>query len=370
MVGVDEPSPALVSEALIDWFAAHARDLPWRRDRSPYRVWLSEVMLQQTRVETVIPYFERFLARFPTVSSLAHASLEEVLRVWEGLGYYARARNLHAAARVTCQQHGAQLPSTYEELRALPGFGAYTAGAVASIAFGQNVPAVDGNARRVLARLYAVSEDITRAPVQRRLRELAAALLIAGRAGEVNEALIELGATVCTPRSPRCSECPLRVACRGYAQGDSGRLPIRPARRVVPYYQVTAAATLHEGKVLVAQRRHDDMLGGLWEFPGGKVEEGEDLPESLVREMREELGVLVAVGTPLTVVNHAYTHFRITLHAYVCRLVSGEPQCLECAAYRWADAGALADLPMSVADRRVAEALLEYLSAVWVTANT
>ena len=358
---VFSPDPkirAAFAERLLAWFARHARDLPWRQERTPYRVWVAEVMLQQTRAETVVPYYERFLARFPTVEALADASLEEVLKLWEGLGYYARARNLHAAARQVVAAQGGQLPDTFEGLLSLPGVGRYIGGAVASLAFGRDVAAVDGNARRVLCRVMRIREDVTRSGVQRKLEALATDLLPRGRAGAFNEALIELGATVCAPRAPRCDRCPLRGLCLAYREGDPEALPVRRPRRQVPHYDVAAAVTSRaDGRVLVAQRNADDMLGGLWEFPGGKREDGETLAGCLVREMREELDVEVEVGELLVVVRHAYTHFRITLHAFRCRLAAGEPRCLDCAAFRWVTLAELDALPMSVADRRIALAL-------------
>ena len=353
-----------VVDRLLAWFADHARDLPWRRDRNPYRIWVSEVMLQQTQVDTVIPYYERFLDRFPTLRTLAEASLEEVLKLWEGLGYYARARRLHQTAQQLVTSNGGDLPRSFERLRALPGVGAYTAGAIASLAFGEDVPAVDGNARRVVCRLFGIRDDVTRSATKRKVRDLAAALLPSGRAGPFNEALIELGATVCTPRSPACPRCPLRDLCRAYAAGEQGELPVRRPRPKIPHYDVTAAVTVRgDGAVLMAQRNVDDMLGGMWEFPGGKCEDGESLPACLVREMAEELGVIVDVGERLTTVEHAYTHFRITLHAFWCRLLDGEPRCLDCAAVRWLLPAVLDDLPMSVVDRKVAGALNEALLA-------
>jgi A/G-specific adenine glycosylase len=340
---------------LLAWFARHARDLPWRRERTPYRVWVAEVMLQQTRTETVVSYYERFLARFPSVRVLANASLEEVLKAWEGLGYYARARNLHAAAQEIVARHGGQLPDIFEELLALAGVGRYTAGAVASIAFGRDVPAVDGSARRVLCRVFAIHEDVSRSAVRASLERLAAGLLPPGRAGMFNEALMELGATVCTPRAPGCDRCPLRDLCRAYVQGEQEALPARRPRRRVPHYDVAAAVTVRDdGRVLVARRNEDDMLGGLWEFPGGRREDGETLPECLAREMREELGVEIEVGELVATVKHAYTHFRVTLHAFRCRVVAGAPCCLDCAAFRWVTLAELDALPMSVADRKVA----------------
>jgi A/G-specific adenine glycosylase len=354
---LDSQTRATFGDKLLAWFSAHARDLPWRRNRTPYRVWLAEVMLQQTQVDAVIPYYERFLAHFPTVEALAGASSEEVLKLWEGLGYYARARNLHAAAKVVVGSSG-HFPETFEGLRALPGVGRYTAGAVASIAFGRDVPAVDGNVRRVLARVFAVREDVTRSRVQRELEALATSLLPPGQVGVFNEALMELGATVCTPRTPDCSRCPLRELCQAWAEGDPESLPIKRPRKRVPHYEVAAAVTCDAaGRVLVAQRHADDMLGGLWEFPGGRREDGETLPECLAREMREELAVVVEVGEQLLVVKHAYTHFRITLHAFRCRIASGEPRCLDCAAFRWVTPSELDALPMSVADRKIAQTL-------------
>ncbi len=351
-----------VAGRLLAWFARNARDLPWRRERTPYRVWVAEVMLQQTQVNTVIPYYERFLERFPNVEALANASLEDVLRLWEGLGYYARARRLHQAARQLLASSDGDLPGRFDQLEDLPGVGAYTAGAIASLAFGESVPAVDGNARRVLCRLFGIQDDVTRSTTKRRLRQLAADLLPEGQAGPFNEALIELGATVCVPRSPSCHRCPLHDLCSAYAEGEQEALPVRRPRRKTPHYDVAAAITIRDdGAVLVAQRNVDDMLGGMWEFPGGKCEDGESLPRCLVREMEEELGVTIEVGQRLTVVEHAYTHFRITLHAFWCRLDDGEPRCLDCAAVRWMLPTDLDELPMSVADRKVAKALHEAL---------
>ena len=360
LLGPERQGRRQVAGLLLAWFRDSARDLPWRHERTPYRIWVSEVMLQQTQVETVIPYYECFLDRFPSVRDLAQAPLEEVLKVWEGLGYYARARRLHQAARELVRKNGGNLPDSFDRLKALPGVGTYTAGAIASLAFEERVPALDGNARRVLSRLFGVQDDVARTSTKRRLRELAEALLPPEEVGLFNEALIELGATVCTPRSPSCSCCPLRVLCWAYAAGEQEDLPLRRPRPKTPHYDVAAAVTSRkDGVVLVAQRARDDMLGGMWEFPGGKCEDGERLSECLIREMEEELGVVVEVGPKLTVVEHAYTHFRITLHAFWCRVRVGEPRCLDCAAFRWVQPQDLDDLPMSVADRRIASALHE-----------
>jgi A/G-specific adenine glycosylase len=340
-------------DRLLAWFAQHARDLPWRRDRTPYRVWIAEVMLQQTQVTKVQDYYERFVARFPTVTTLAEAPLEDVLKLWEGLGYYSRARALHRAAHIVVTQHSGELPADVDALRRLPGIGAYTAGAIASIAFGIPAPAVDGNVRRVLARALAWA-----APAAAALEAAVCMWMSTDTPGAFAEALMELGATLCRPKSPQCLLCPWRDLCQARALGQPEAFPAPKPRKPVPHYEVVAAVTMRDdGRILVARRRQEDMLGGLWEFPGGKCEAGETLPAALRREMKEEMDIEVAVGAELIVVEHAYTHFRITLHAFACRLAerSPPPRCIECDDFRWATFEEIAALPMSVADRKIAE---------------
>jgi A/G-specific adenine glycosylase len=353
----DQLSPdriASLRRDLLSWYDHHRRDLPWRDQPDPYRVWVSEVMLQQTQVTTVVPYYERFLQRFPALAALAAASLDDVLKAWEGLGYYARARNLHAAACLVVADYEGQLPDSYTELRQLPGFGDYTAGALASIAFGERVPAVDGNVKRVLARLFAVQDDVTRSATARRLRAIAADLVPPDRPGEFNQALMELGATLCTPTSPRCLLCPLNAGCDGLAQGIHESLPVRAPRRERPHYDVTAAVIHHDdGRLLIAQRKPEAMLGGLWEFPGGKCQPGETLPDCLRREIREELGLEIEAGRHLTTIEHGYTHFRISLHVFECRHLDGEPRALDCAAWRWVGLADLADFAFPVTDQKI-----------------
>ncbi len=350
-------------ERLLTWFDRQARDLPWRHDRTPYRVWVAEVMLQQTQVETVRGYYERFLRRFPTVTALAAGPLEDVLKVWEGLGYYSRARSLYRAARQIVETHGGELPRDVRALQALPGIGPYTAGAIASIAFGIPAPAVDGNVRRVMCRVLTLAD-----PTPAELGEGVRAWMPEAQPGAFTEGLMELGATLCLPRSPRCLLCPWRDLCLARAQGEQETFPAAKPRKVIPHYDVTAAVTLRNlerdgaPEVLVAQRPLDAMLGGLWEFPGGKREGGETLPEALKRELMEEMDVEIEVGRQLTVVDHAYTHFRITLFAFVCSLRAGEPKCLACRDFRWVKTEELADLPMAVTDRKIARALGAWLS--------
>ncbi len=342
---------------LLAWFARKKRDLPWRRTRDPYRIWVAEAMLVQTQVATVIPYYERFLRLYPDIATLAAAPLDAVLKAWEGLGYYARARHLQRAAREIMARHGGRFPTDPQALRALPGVGEYMAGALLSIAFGRDEPALDGNIRRVLARLFHVAGPPEAAATRAELRARAQAILPPGRAGAFNQALMDLGATVCTPHRPRCPACPLVRHCRAAERGAQEEVPARKRRRRVPHYDVTAAVIWRDGCVLIAQRPAAGLLGGLWEFPGGKQEPGETLAECLWREIREELAIDIEVGEPVISVEHGYSHFSITLHAFHCRLRSGEPQAVGCAAWRWVRLAELDRYAFSAADRKVIAAL-------------
>lgn len=317
-------------------------------------------MLQQTRVETVAPYFERWMERFPTLRSLAEADQQEVLSAWEGLGYYSRARNLHKAAQLVVQEHGGRLPSGLRELQSLPGIGRYTAGAIASIAFGVDAPALDGNIRRVLARVFNLTLPARSPAGERKLWELAAAHLPPGRAGDYNQALMDLGALVCTPRAPKCQECPLNPLCEARALGVQEGRPVLEPKAITPHYLVTAAVIERDGLVLITQRPPEKLLGGLWEFPGGKVDRDESLPAGLKREICEELGVDIRVQAPFGVYRHAYTHFRVTLHAFRCALKNGQqPRLVEAHDLRWARPAELPDFPMGKIDRQIARKVID-----------
>ena len=348
---------AAVRRNLLRWFARHKRDLPWRRTGDPYAIWVSEVMLQQTRVVAATDYYLRFLRRFPTAGALAAAPLDDVLKAWEGMGYYARARNLHRAARRLVAERGGALPPSAAELAALPGIGPYTAAAVASIAFGADEPVLDGNVVRVLCRLFHVDADPRAAATRRRLRRLAGRLLPPGRAGDFNQALMELGARVCTPAAPTCQTCPIRRVCRGRAAGAQRRLPRRTAAAPLPHHTVVVAVLRKRGRVLIDRRPDHGLLGGLWEFPGGKVQPGESHAQALRRELREEVGVEAEVRGRFAVVEHAYSHFRVTIHAYECRHVSGRARALAVAEVRWVRLGELDGYAMPRANRRILAAL-------------
>jgi A/G-specific adenine glycosylase len=339
---------------LLNWYANHARSLPWRGRADPYAIWVSEIMLQQTRVETVIPYFQKWMGQFPDIRSLAAASQEQVLSAWEGLGYYSRARSLSRAAQIIVDEFGGRLPKEAHSLLRLPGIGPYTAGAIASIAFGADEPALDGNIRRVLARVFDVQEPARSPRGEQILWELAAANLPLGMAGEYNQAMMDLGATICTPRSPNCAGCPVSEICQAYTLGIQEQRPVRSARAVAPHYIVTAAVIQRNGCVLITRRPENGLLGGMWEFPGGKLQEGEDLTACLCREIQEELGVDVQVADLLGIYQHAYSHFRVTLHAFRCSLAQGEPRPIEASDLRWVAPADLQGFPMGKIDRQIA----------------
>jgi A/G-specific adenine glycosylase len=351
---------------LLAWYAAHHRRLPWREAVSPYEVWLSEIMLQQTRVDTVVPYFERFRARFPTVEALAAADLQEVLKLWAGLGYYSRARSLHAAAEQVVLQHGGRFPRTAEGLAELPGVGPYTAAAIASMAFGEPVPVIDGNVLRVFARFLAEGADVRSPAVRRAIQASLAAALLDGPSpghapvdpGTFNNAIMELGALVCTPREPRCPECPLASDCEALRQGRVSELPVKTKRAPTPHHDVAVGVIWREGRVLIARRPVTVMLGGLWELPGGKRRPRESLEAAARREILEETGLDVEVGPPCATVDHAYSHLRITLTAFHCRVRSGEARPLASDEVRFVLPSELRDVPLPRATEKVVEALL------------
>ncbi len=340
---------------LIKWFQKNRRDLPWRKKNDPYAIWVSEVMLQQTRVETVIPYYERFMKEFPTVEHLARAPLSQVLKAWEGLGYYARARHLHTSARRIWKNYGGGFPEDFDAFQSLPGVGRSTAGAVFSMAFQKPYPVLDGNVKRVLIRLWAFSQPASK--IQKTLFEIASGLLPQKNPGAFNQAMIELGATICTPRNPLCLSCPVEPFCRARAEGLENSLPLKLRTKVLPHYDVSAGVIWKKGRVLIARRPLNGLLGGLWEFPGGKKEPGESMEVCLQREIQEELGIQIAVRKPLFTIPHTYSHFRITLHVYHCDFLSGNPKALGCMDFKWVHPSALSRYAFPAANHPIIEAL-------------
>ncbi len=348
--------PRLASR-LFAWYRLHARTLPWRGHPDPYAVWVSEIMLQQTRVETVIPYFEKWMARFPTVRALAAASERDVLNAWEGLGYYGRARNLRKAAQKVVDEFGGGLPRSVNELRKLPGVGRYTAGAIASIAFGLDEPALDGNLRRVYSRLFNVDVPADSSEGERILWSLAAKHLPKGQAGDYNQALMDLGAAVCLPKNPRCLLCPVREFCRAQALGVQEQRPVRKPKPEVPRIVHAAAVVVRRignpprEQVLLAKRPSQGLLGGMWEFPNGRVRG--DPRRGLAKALKTGCGLRVRAGEALGVIRHAYTHVRVTVHVFGAELIEKS----ENRNLKWVAMTALENYPMGRIDRQIARKL-------------
>lgn len=344
---------------LLRWYAANRRPLPWRRGRDPYRIWVAEVLLQQTRVDQVGERYERFLATFPDVPALARAPLSRVLKAWEGAGYYARARALSRAARLLVGRspEGA-LPRRVEELEELPGVGPYIARAIASLAFGAPVVALEANGLRVAARLTLERGDPASPRVRARLARWLEARLPNGRAGEFNEALMELGETVCRPRRPRCPRCPVAEGCRAVRElPDPGLLPRARRRRARPVVTAAVVAVEWNGRWLVRRRPATGLLGGLWEFPGGKPERGESLEGAARRELLEETGVRVGRLEPVGTVRHAYSHFRVRLRAFRAPVARRPRLSGDGAALRWVSLRGFSRLPRPRATVRIAALL-------------
>ncbi|MFQ5746824.1 MAG: A/G-specific adenine glycosylase [Gemmatimonadota bacterium] len=347
-----DPSP--VARALLRWFASRERSVPWRGETDAYRIWVGEIMAQQTRMAKVAERYAGFLERFPDVHALAGADLDSVMQAWEGMGYYARARNLRRAAAIVAAELGGRLPADPDGLRRLPGIGPYTAGAIASQAFGVAEPAVDGNTRRVLARLLDLAD-----PRPASLIGAARAVLRAapGRAGDVNQAFMDLGSRVCRPRVPLCRECPLAELCAARSAGTVDDRPARPRRRELPHREVAVAVVSRDRRILIARRPEDGLLGGLWEFPGGKLEPEETPEEAAAREVREEVGLDVRIGSPIGRVEHAFSHFRITLHAFWASCVDGSAEPAGARDCRWVLTSELDDYAFPAANRSILRTL-------------
>lgn len=339
-----------VTQLVVDHYRRHARDLPFRRTRDGYAIWVCEIMAQQTRLSVVIPYWERWLQRFPTVAALAAAPLDDVLASWSGLGYYARARSLHRAAQVVMREHGGRLPSTAAELEKLPGIGPYTAGAIASIAFGEAAPVVDGNVARIFARLYGIEEDVLAPASRKKMWDLALGLVPARAASEFNQGLMDIGATICTPRSPRCGPCPLRSICVARRDGRQAELPVLAKKGATPRIEIRAGLVTRGGRWLLFRRRPDGLFGGLWELP--------DL---------DALGVPAAAKKPLAEHTHQLTHRTIRYRVYPARLASAAHPPPPYDAARWFAPTALASLAISSATAALAKRLTE--NGPWQTAS-
>lgn len=337
----------------LNWYSKHARKLPWRNHPDPYAIWVSEIMLQQTQVSTVIPYFERWMEKYPNISSLATAEEKYILSLWEGLGYYARARNLLKASRIILREYGGVIPSNLEELRALPGIGRYTAAAIASMAFGADEATLDGNIKRVFARVFIISTPINTSSGEEFLWQSASLHLPKGRAGDFNQALMDLGATICLPKNPLCTKCPFLGFCEAQKKGLQGVLPVTAKKQTVPTRVKVAVVVGQDGKVLLRQRPTKGLLGGMWEFPASEVDADPEL--SLKSAVETEFQLKVSLVSPFTIVHHVYTHFKLTEHAFLCTLKNKQhlPD-----HFQWVPLRNLHDFPMGKVDRRIADKLI------------
>ena len=371
MDALTEADAAVLSTALLAWWERHGRGgIPWKllpsgvppapgQDLEPYSIWIAEVMLQQTQLAVALPYWTRWMAAFPSVEALATASLDEVRLQWQGLGYYSRARRLHEAGQLLV---GRAWPRSLEEWMALPGIGRTTAGSILSSAFNAPMPILDGNVKRLLARLTAHP----RPPAldEALFWHWSEVLLDLVRPRDTNQALMDLGATLCTPRQPDCHRCPWQSHCAAYASGDPCCWPVTDAPKPLPFQVIGVGVVLSAaGEVLIDQRLEEGLLGGMWEFPGGKQEQGETIETCIARELKEELGIAVTVGSELITVDHAYSHKKLRFVVHLCDWESGEPQPLASQQVRWVRPDDLGNYAFPAANARIIEALLGRLAS-------
>ena len=336
-----QKDPAAFRKKIFRWYAQHARELLWRNSRDPYKIWISEVMLQQTTVQAVLPYYEKWMKTFPDIESLSGATSQKVLKTWQGLGYYQRAKNLHKASKIINDKHQGRIPQDYEELRNLPGFGPYITAAVLSIAFGKPFPVIDANVRRLLMRIRGARGE-AKPQNDRKLLRFLKPYFPQNKAASFNQALMELGALVCRPKNPSCLLCPLRDFCQAFKDGEQEVIP-RPKKRDYRKIDAVVAVIEKNGRFLIQKRPSKGLLADLWEFPGGKRKTGETLEEALHREIKEELQSEVLDEKLLIKVHHAYTQFQVSLYAFQCRLVK-EP-CLSKNRHRWVTLQGLKSYP-------------------------
>ncbi|MGH7197577.1 MAG: A/G-specific adenine glycosylase [Candidatus Omnitrophota bacterium] len=311
-----------IQSGLLEWFSKNQRPLPWRKKYEPYEVWVSEIMLQQTQVETALPYFERWMKSFPTIASLAKAAEKKVLKAWEGLGYYSRARNLHATAGLIMKEHGGKFPDDFETIRSLKGVGPYTAGAIASIAFNQDRPIVDGNILRVLSRVYAIDKPIDDPKNQEIFWRLEEKLIPKGRARFFNQALMELGALICVKNNPACLACPIHKSCKAFKQNKVDAYPVRSKRKKIVKIEASALVLEKDGKYLIQKRPVGKIMGGLWEFPEWKLSRNQKLSINEIRQetlkcVKKDLALSLKEPKHLGSIKRNYTHHSETLHVFL-----------------------------------------------------
>lgn len=336
---------------LINWFYENKRDLPWRRDRNPYKIWVSEVMLQQTRVDTVIPYFEHFIEQFPTLEALAYADEQKVLKAWEGLGYYSRVRNLQEAVREVCTTYNGQIPNTREEITKLKGVGPYTAGAILSIAFNQKEPAVDGNVMRVMSRILLIEDDISKAKTRKIFEQALYEIMSDKDPSAFNQGLMELGALVCTPTSPGCLLCPVRNHCRAYEAGMETKLPIKKGKTKVTFKELAALILYNDHhEVLIEKRPEQGLLANLWQFPNHETKELENQKTELKQYMHETYGLQIEMKEKVQTVEHTFSHLKWNITVYEAQVLSGV---VNKENTRWVNHETIEDYPFPVSHQKI-----------------
>ena len=338
---------------LLKWFHTNQRKLPWRENRDPYKIWISEVMLQQTQVNTATPYFIKFIKRFPDIKSLANANTQEVLKLWEGLGYYARARNMFRAAQMINQNHGSKIPKDYKDAIKLPGFGDYITAAVLSQAFNLPYPVVDGNVKRVLSRIFLIDSPVNSSNSKNVFKDKAALLLDQVHPGDFNQAKMELGALVCKPNNPLCMNCPVSEYCQAFLENKQTFYPVKIKKKPIPKYKFVVGIIHKNGRVLIVRRKSTGLLGGLWEFPGGKIKKGENTVNACSREMREKVNVTISQTEFVTEIKHAYTHFKIKMEIFKCQYSSGKISLKEHQDFRWITINEISDFPVHRANLKI-----------------
>jgi A/G-specific adenine glycosylase len=341
-----------IQTKLLRWFEKNGRDLPWRKTRDPYAIWVSEIMLQQTQVATVIPYHQKFLKSFPTIHHLAKSDLSKVLKVWEGLGYYSRARNLHRASQIVLTRFHGKIPETLKDLLGLPGIGRSTAGSILSFAFHKDAPILDGNAKRVLSRLFTVSSNPVKSKTEGLLWQISESLVPKGFSNPFNQALMDLGSMLCTPKEPECDRCPLHRFCKGRASGKPERFPAKKVKRTIPHIESVSAVIKKDGRVLLNQRPPKGLLGGLWEFPNWRIKGKKIQKQQLKNQMDREVGLSINVKESIGTFQQTYSHFKLTLSVFHCQHLNGKGK------GKWVPIRNLALYPMSRIHRRIAEMIV------------
>jgi A/G-specific adenine glycosylase len=341
---------ANIQTLLLAWFEENQRPLPWREKYISYQVWISEIMLQQTQVKTVLPYFDRWMKKLPTIQAVAEAKEDTILKLWEGLGYYSRARNIQKTAQFIVTEYGGEFPSDFDSILALPGIGKYSASAIASIAFEQDYPVVDGNVIRVLSRLFHFTENTRLPKAVNQMWDWAGEILPSGKARYFNQAMMEFGALQCTPASPDCGGCPLNQHCESYKKGVVDQIPDRGPKKVTKDIKVAIAVIRKRDKVFIQKRPAGGLMAGLWEFPGGKVEKGEGTVDALHRELLEETGMKVGNVKSIKKIKHAYTSFKVDLHCYSADYEEGEVKLKAATEGKWVKVSDLKKYPFPAAN--------------------